>query len=131
MTSLYIAASIVLVLTGAVHSIIGELMIFRKLSKESIVPNQSAPPLSLRNIRILWASWHALTVFGLALTGILFKAGNNELPNLAWLSNAIAAACLAGGLLVLVGTKARHPGWIALTLAAVLIWLALRASATV
>jgi hypothetical protein len=84
MTSLYIAASIVLVLTGAVHSIIGELMIFRKLSKESIVPNQSAPPLSL-----------------------------------------------AGGLLVLVGTKARHPGWIALTLAAVLIWLALRASATV
>lgn len=128
MTTLLTTAGILLVLTGIVHSILGEVMIFRKLSNRSIVPNQSAPPLQERNIRILWASWHMISVFGWVFAAILMKAASNESPNMAWLANAIAGACLAGGLLVLVGTKGRHPGWIALTLTAVLTWTAVHAA---
>ncbi len=123
--TLYTAASILLIFTGIAHSIIGEIMIFRKLSKGHVIPTQSAPPLKERNIRILWASWHLTTVFGFVLAAILYKLGNNDLPNMDWLSTAIAVACLAGGLLVLIATKGRHPGWIALTLASILTWLAL------
>jgi hypothetical protein len=35
-----------------------------------------------------------------------------------------AAACLVGSLLVLVGTRGRHPGWLGLLAVAVLVWLA-------
>jgi hypothetical protein len=128
MTTLFTAAGTLLALTGVVHSILGEVMIFRKLSNKSIVPNQSAPPLSARNIRILWASWHLISIFGWVFAAILIKAGGNSAPNMDWLANAIAGACLAGGLLVLTGTRGRHPGWIALTLAAALTWTAAHAT---
>lgn len=124
--NLYIAASAVLILTGLVHSVVGELMIFRKVSAGSIVPNQSAPPLRQRNLRILWANWHLTTVFGLVLAGVLYKIGVGEIPQLDWLSGAISIACASGGFLVLYATNGRHPGWAALVLASVLTWLAMR-----
>ena len=37
-------------------------------------------------------------------------------------------ACFAGGMLVLLGTKGRHPGWISLSLASALIWYAYKAA---
>lgn len=128
MNHLYIAASIVLVLTGIAHSLIGELMIFRKVSGGQIVPNRSAPPLKERNIRILWASWHLTTVFGFVLAFILFQTGTKNFPAIPLLSHSIATACLIGSLLVLFGTKGRHPGWLALGISACLIWFAISAT---
>lgn len=52
------------VLIGIVHSFLGERLIFRKLRDGSFVPDREAPPLSARNVRILWATWHLASVFG-------------------------------------------------------------------
>jgi hypothetical protein len=43
---------------------------------------------------------------------------------LPFLPAAVAAACAGAALLVLIGTKGRHPGWLGLLLAGVLAGLA-------
>lgn len=40
--------------------------------------------------------------------------------------SAIVYANLGGSVLVLIGTKGRHPGWIALLLVAALTWVRAR-----
>lgn len=126
MEFLYIAAGVILILTAVAHSVIGEIMIFRKLSDGHIVPSMDAPPLKERNVRILWASWHLTSIFGLVFALTVFKAGIGAPLNMAELIYSIAIACFAGGLLVLIGTKGRHPGWVFLSLASVLIWYAFK-----
>ena len=121
----YLAASLVLLLTAVAHSVIGEILIFRKLSKGRVIPNLAAPPLKERNIRILWASWHLTSVFGLVFALALYQAGMNTPLSAPQLLLTVAVACAAGATLVLVGTKGRHPGWIALSLAALLTLYAL------
>ena len=121
MQYLYIVASVVLVVTALAHSVIGEIMIFRKLSNGHIVPNMSAPPLKERNVRILWASWHLTSIFGLVFALVVFRVGVGPPLSVSELMLSIAMACFAGGMLVLVGTKGRHPGWISLSLASALI----------
>jgi hypothetical protein len=125
---LYIAASLILVLTALAHSVIGEVMIFRKLSEGRIVPSMSAPPLKERNVRILWASWHLTSIFGLVFALAVYKVGIGAPLSAHELVSSIAIACLAGGMLVLIGTKGRHPGWISLSLASALIWYAYKAA---
>lgn len=125
MNSLLAAAAALAFLTGAVHSILGEYLIFRHLRRGTLVPGLEAPPLRSRSIRILWASWHVLTVFGWAFAGVLLQVALSPQtsPLDAFLSATVAAnAC--GSLLVLVGTRGRHPGWIALAVVAALVWAA-------
>lgn len=67
------------------------------------------------HVRILWASWHVLTVFGWCLATILLWLSQAQpVGGGTLLSHAIAIAMLAGSSLVLVGTKGKHPGWVGL-----------------
>lgn len=120
-TALLLAGSIIL-LTGAVHSVLGEILIFRHLRSHGLVPSQGAPPLRERNIRILWATWHLATVLGWAFAGILFKLATRSpgAPPDAFILASVVVAYAAGGLLVLIATKGRHPGWVALLAVAAL-----------
>lgn len=122
----YLAAAAVLAfLTGLVHSVLGEILIFRHLRRGTFVPALGAPPLRERNIRILWATWHLATVFGWTLAAILLQlARSPQAPLLDYVIGATIAANAGGSLLVLVGTRGRHPGWIALAIAAGLLWAA-------
>ena len=43
--------------------------------------------------------------------------------NTAFIEKAIIASMLGGALLVLIGTRGRHPGWIGLLGVAILVWL--------
>ncbi len=119
-------AAALAVLIGVVHSVLGEILIFRKLRSGSFVPAQAAPPLSERHIRILWATWHVVTIFGFAFAAILFRLGSttDALSMRAIVLNATSAAFLGASILVLVGTRARHPGWVGLAGVAVLVTLA-------
>ena len=129
MQTLFIAAGVVALITGIVHSALGEILIFRHLRINGIVPTMAAPPLRERHIRIIWATWHLASVFGWAFAGILLRlAIAPEGSPSAMIVGAIVFANLAGSLLVLIGTKGKHPGWIALLLVAVLTWFG--ASAT-
>jgi hypothetical protein len=112
----FLAAGVLAAITGAVHSLLGERLIFRHLRHGTLVPTLEAPPLRERHVRILWATWHIGSVFGWAFAGVLLAlafapAGDPVGPLVL---KAAIAGYLGSALLVLVGTKGRHPGWIAL-----------------
>ena len=129
MQTMFIAAGVIALITGVVHSVLGEILIFRQLRSSGLVPTLAAPPLRERNIRIIWATWHLASVFGWAFAGILLRLAIAPLDSpSALIVSAVVFANLAGSLFVLIGTKGQHPGWIALLLVAVLTWFG--ASAT-
>ncbi len=126
MNAYFIAAAALASIVGLVHSVLGEIMIFRRMRKSGrIIPTDGGAILSGPNVRILWASWHVLTVFGWAMAAILVElakptargSGNDVVEQ------AIMVSMLVGSVLVLIATKARHPGWVGLLGVAVLVWI--------
>jgi hypothetical protein len=113
--TLAIAAALA-VLTGVVHSLLGERLIFRHLRSASIVPSMPAPPLRERHVRIIWATWHLASVLAWALAGLLWRLAlsPHAMVSSSLVTGAAAGGFLAGSALVLVGTRGRHPGWVAL-----------------
>jgi len=110
---------------GLVHSVLGERLIFRRLRQGGLVPTNGGNLLDERHVRILWASWHIVTVFGWCITYILLRLSfSSSSASSAWfIEQAIIIATLAGSALVFIGTRARHPGWTGLLGVAVLVWL--------
>ena len=131
MQTILIAAGVLALLTGVAHSVLGEILIFRHLRNAGLVPSMGAPPLRERNIRIIWATWHLGSVFGWAFAGVLLRLAfiaDNDYSSKDIVLSAIVFAYLGGSVLVLVGTKGRHPGWIALLVVAALTWFAANAA---
>ena len=123
MQTYLITAAIIAFIVGIVHSALGEILIFNKLRTSGVVPSEPAPPLQARNVRILWATWHLASLFGWAFAGILFTlAKDSDSVHIAAL-NATMFAFLGGSLLVFIGTKGRHPGWLGLLAVAALAFL--------
>lgn len=116
----YLIAAILAAVTGLAHSVLGEVLIFRHLRDGGLVPSLAAPPLRVRNIRIIWATWHLATLFGWAFAGVLLQLALGHPMSVSLVVGAMLFAYLGGAVLVLVGTKGRHPGWIALTAVAAL-----------
>jgi hypothetical protein len=126
--TMFLVAAVIAVVTGVIHSVLGEILIFRHLRNGGLVPALGAPPLRERNIRIIWATWHLATVFGLAFAGVLFRLALGHPSPSSLVVSAMVFAYLGGAVLVLIGTKGRHPGWIALSLVAALTWFAANAA---
>ena len=124
MQSLYLIAGVIAAITGVVHSGLGELLVFLPLRVGGRVPTRDAPPLRERHVRILWATWHLGSVFGWGFSGMLLWLAFAPTPLPAMVAWGIAVAYLGGSALVLVGTRGRHPGWIALLAVALLTWVA-------
>ncbi|OKY27469.1 MULTISPECIES: hypothetical protein [Thalassotalea] len=121
-----IAAGIFAILLGVIHSILGEWLIFKKLRHNTIVPTQGGTVLAARQIRIIWASWHLVTLFGWSLGAILWTiafASSSHVDVIAITTNVIAVIMFCSALLVLFATKGKHPGWVVLTLISVLTML--------
>lgn len=119
------AAGVLSIVVGMVHSVLGELLIFRRMRVDGFFPTNGGKVIGEGHVRIIWASWHVVTVFGwLVGAGLLWLSvqpghtahGTNVLP-------AIALAMLVSSGLVLLATRARHPGWLGLLAVAVLVWL--------
>ena len=123
MQTTYLIAAVIATLTGLIHSVYGEILIFRQLRRGGWIPASAAAPLRERHVRILWATWHLASVFGWAFAALMFRLAFGHPLTTAWIVAAIAFANLGGAILVLVGTKGRHPGWIALgAVAALAAW---------
>lgn len=125
----FTAAAVLAIIVALVHSILGEIMIFRRLRKPGrVIPSDGGDRLLGSNVRILWASWHVLTVFGLGMAAMLLRlASSTRTAEHDFIAHTIVVSMLGGSVLVLVGTRGRHPGWIGLLGVAVLVWLGLRA----
>ena len=123
----FLSAAILAVVIGLVHSILGERLIFNRLRDGSqLVPTKGKPLLRERHIRILWATWHIVTIFGWGIAAMLFSfawPASQTTPEVI-VTYAIGASMLASSLLVLYATKGKHPGWIGLLIVALLCWLA-------
>lgn len=121
----FVIAAVLAFLVGLVHSILGETLIFSRLRQNGFVPTNGGSLLGEKDIRILWASWHVLTVFGWCFAAILLWLSlPSSSTSSAWfIERAIVIAMLVGSALVFIGTKARHPGWAGLLAVAVFVWL--------
>ena len=124
-TYFFIAGSLCLVV-GLIHSVLGEVLMFSRLRDTGLVPTRAAPPLQERHIRILWASWHIVSVFGWALGAILLRMAfpSTDYMLHLFVKDTIVVSTLVSALLVCVATKGRHPGWVGLLAVAVLTWFA-------
>ena len=125
MNTYLVSAAILAFVVGLVHSILGELMVFSRMRQGLIVPTNGGSVLRQPHVRILWASWHVLTIFGWSLAAVLLLLASE--PSVGSLRDsllqAVAVAMLLGSVVVFYGTKARHPGWLGLLAVAALIWL--------
>ena len=124
MNAALVLAAAGLAVVGAAHSVLGELRVFRPLRTRGMVPTGGQPVLRERQVRILWGSWHLVTVLGWALSALLWRLGTVPAdPDLgAWVADVAGAATLASGLLVFFATDGRHPAWVALLTVAALVW---------
>lgn len=127
MNGYLLSASILAFIVGLVHTVLGEVLIFRKLRQGRIIPTNGGSLLSESNVRILWASWHALTAFGWAIAFLLYWLSQMTLADAEGkytvIEHTLAASMLVCAGLVLIGTKGRHPGWLGLSIVSVLVWM--------
>ena len=123
-----VGTAVLILVIGLVHSWLGELRIFRHLRRGGVVPTGGAPVLRAFQTRILWASWHVVTVLAWALAGLLLWLAQPaaRAASGGYAEQVIAAALAACGGLVLLGTRGRHPAWVALLAAAALVLMSLR-----
>ncbi|PWI29557.1 hypothetical protein DI383_10055 [Flavobacteriaceae bacterium LYZ1037] len=112
----FFIAGILCFLLGIAHSILGEYLIFKNIrNKEKLVPTKETIELKERHVRILWATWHLATIFGWCLGAILIKISILEESQLIdFIVNTIGLTMFLSSLLVLIGTKGKHPGWLVL-----------------
>lgn len=122
MNTYLILAACLTILIGLVHSILGEWLIFTKLREHGVVPSLPAEPLELRNIRILWATWHLASVFGLAIAAVLFHVATHPIDT--FIIYTVSVAMLSSAGLVLWASRGKHPGWVGLLAVSLLCYLA-------
>jgi len=117
----FLTAGILCLLLGLVHSILGERLIFRsKRQKGSLVPTKTSTLLKKPHLRIIWATWHFASIFGWCVGALLIKIAlePQRLDHnlLDFIINSTIITVFTSSLLVIIGTKARHPGWVVLFL---------------
>jgi hypothetical protein len=124
MNTALVQAAAGLAIVGAVHSVMGEILVFRTLRTRGVVPTGGYPVLREHQVRILWGTWHLVTLLGWALSALLWRLASVpvETDLVAWMADLAGAATLASGLLVFYATDGRHPAWVALLVIATLVW---------
>lgn len=120
-----VAAAGLALVVGLVHSWLGERWVFSRMRQGGWLPTRGGGVLREAHVRILWASWHGLTVLGWALAAVLLLLAVQPATSALQtrLLHIVALAMLATALLVFIGTRARHPGWLGLLGVAVLTLL--------
>ena len=122
-------------IVGLAHSVLGELLIFRRLAKDSL---PALAPFSLIEVRkmglagstdftrrTLRFTWHLPPVLGGGFGAILLRLSVPSSPSthLAFVESATALSFFASSLIVLFVSRGKHPGWVVFLAIAILIWL--------
>ncbi|MEO1049737.1 MAG: hypothetical protein AAFX87_03905 [Bacteroidota bacterium] len=122
----FLIAGILFFVLGLAHSILGEYLIFRyRRNKGSIVPTKVSEGLKGGHLRIIWATWHVASVVGWCVgalvTKIAVEQSKLDVEFVDFAVKAIVVTAFASSLLVLIGTKGKHPGWVVLLLISILL----------
>ena len=120
----FLLAGILAILVGLIHSLFGEVMIFNRMRDRQLIPTKGQPALRERHVRILWASWHGVTLFGWAMAAVLlvYAFPHMQIDPKSFVLQAIALSMAGFSVLVFIATKGMHPGWLGLLAVAALIW---------
>ncbi len=124
MNSMLLVAGVLTIIVGIIHSVLGEVLIFSRMRQGTLVPKAGKPLLRERHVRILWASWHLVSIFGFGFAAILIHASDPaaESAVLAYAVKTISIVMFISSLCVFSATKGKHPGWIGLLAVAALAW---------
>ena len=116
-----VAAMLTLILALA-HSVLGELLLLRKLAKDQLPPLLGSNDFTLRTLRTVW---HVTTAFGLGFGVILLYFSLTASPGdgLEFVKKTTTFSILLSSLILGFGTKGKHPGWLVLFVIAVFAWL--------
>ncbi len=108
--SLAVAGYLALILSLA-HSVLGERMVLRRLMAWDGRGADGGKELSEQQRRVLRASWHLVTVFGLGFAATLLRASGG---GFAGTPMVLAVTFLAAALYWVWATRGRHPAWLIL-----------------
>ncbi|HEX5739783.1 MAG TPA: hypothetical protein VFY22_14825 [Hydrogenophaga sp.] len=119
----FLAGAGLIAVIGIIHSVLGEVLIFRRMRISGWVPTDGGSILLERHVRILWATWHLVTVIGFLVAVLILHLGQAARAGLSdhLLLNGVVGAMALSAALVLVGTRGRHPGWVGLLAVALLV----------
>lgn len=128
MNTYILIAGILCIVLGLIHSLLGEYLIFKhKRNKSELVPTKGGKDLREKHLRIIWATWHLASIFGLCIGLLLIRLSNDSNQMDALLLSSIfqivTVSMFIASFLVLYSTKAKHPGWIVLLFIGVLLLL--------
>ncbi len=103
-------------IVGLVHSILGERLVFSRMRTAGCIPTNGGTVLLERHVRILWATWHVVTAIGWCIAALLVWLSLSSLDHATQsvIALLVVASMAVSSLLVLVGTKGGHPGWVGL-----------------
>jgi hypothetical protein len=118
----FLFAGLLAALVGLIHSLLGERWVFRRMRAGTFVPTQGDPVLREPHVRILWASWHLVTIMGWCLAALLvWLALQSPFPARdQFVGGVIAIALFVSAALVFIATKGKHLGWVGLLATAIL-----------
>ncbi len=118
----FVAAAVLVFLTGLTHTVFGERMIFRRMRAAGFIPTNGGQSLREYQVRIVWATWHMVTLMAWCFAAILAWLALPAQAGLAgsMITRSFIAAMLASSATVGIGTKGKHLGWLALLATAVL-----------
>ncbi len=124
MFGLLLAAGLLAFSLGLVHSVLGEVLFFRHMERFQGFP--LVPGGHDYWKRTLRMTWHIPSILAWAFAWILIdfaflaQLGGGE----RFVVKTIALSQLLCAVLTLVGTKGKHPAWVAFLALAVLCWIA-------
>ncbi|MEM7082467.1 MAG: hypothetical protein AAF465_07005 [Pseudomonadota bacterium] len=126
-------AGLIAIVVAIVHSVLGERLLFSRMRVAGVIPTNGYPLLRERHVRILWATWHLVSVFGVAIGAslLIIDRADSVLSSMRVVLWSVIVMMTLGALLVCVATRGRHPGWLGLGAVALLTFGHLQALSSV
>jgi hypothetical protein len=118
----FAAAGSLALIVGLAHSVLGELLLMRRLTTDTLPSLAGSADFARRTIRF---TWHLPTVLAWGFGAILLRLALPAAPGtyLAFVESAAALSFFAAGLITLFISGGKHPGWVGLLGTAILVWL--------
>ena len=118
----FTAAGVFAFVVGLVHSVLGERLVFCRMRTTGFIPTNGGTVLREHHVRILWATWHVVTVVGWCIAALLvwLALPSSTQAVRSVIVPMVVASMVASSLLVFVGTTGKHPGWAGLLAVAAL-----------
>ena len=109
MNTALVAAALLILALGLVHSVLGERYILIRLFRRNDLPRLFGSDLFTR--RTLRFAWHLTTVVWFGIAALLVQLARGAALTTPEVGAILAVTSIASALVTLVGSRGRHPAW--------------------